>query len=91
MSDFLDGKLDNSEINQKFLELWPTQKTEKPFSWFTSVKNIIENDYILSANTYNTYSGEEEANHREPKEILEEIKDKEIVIQNLLAEIGKII
>jgi len=66
------------------LELWPTQKTKKPFSWFTPIKDIIDNDYILSANTYNPYSGEEEVNHREPKEILREI---EAGGQNLFSQI----
>lgn len=75
----------------KLLELWPTQKSEKPFSWITPIKTITENGYILSANTYNPYSGEEEINHREPKEILEEIGSREKTTQNLLAEIRKII
>lgn len=52
-------------------------KTEKPYSWLTSVKDIIENDYILSTNTYNPYSSEEEINHRDPKEILKEIEKGE--------------
>jgi hypothetical protein len=36
------------------------------------VKEIIENDYILSANAYNPYIGGEEKKYREPKEILKE-------------------
>ncbi len=62
----------------KLLELWgKDQAVTKSYSWFTAVKEIAENDYILSANTYNPYSGEEEINHRDPKEILEEIKELE--------------
>lgn len=60
----------------KLLELWgKDQAVAKPYSWFTAVKEIAENDYILSANTYSPYNGEEEVNHREPKEILKEIED----------------
>jgi len=58
----------------KLLELWgKDQAVAKPYSWFTAVKEIAENDYILSANTYSPYNGEEEVNHRDPKEILKEI------------------
>ncbi len=60
---------------------------EKPYSWLTSVKEIAENDYILSANTYNPYSGEEEVSHRDPKEILREIKNGEKDLQKSLDEI----
>jgi len=59
----------------KLLELWGKGQTvAKPYSWFTTVKEIAENDYILSANTYSPYNGEEETNHRDPKEILGEIE-----------------
>ena len=62
----------------KLLELWNKNRAiEKPYSWLTPVKEIVENDYILSANTYNPYSEEETITHREPKEILKEIKEKE--------------
>ncbi|HXF44088.1 MAG TPA: N-6 DNA methylase [Candidatus Paceibacterota bacterium] len=62
----------------KLLELWnKDQAVAKPYSWFTQVKDIAENDYILSANTYSPYNGEEEVNHRDPKEILREIKEGE--------------
>lgn len=37
-------------------------------------KEIVENDYILSANAYNPNIGGEEKEHREPKEILSEIE-----------------
>ena len=75
----------------KLLELWSAQKTEKPFSWITPIKDIIENDYILSANTYNPYSGEEEVSHREPKEILEEIESGEKKLELALSGIKKLI
>jgi len=69
----------------KLLELWgKDQAVAKPYSWFTAVKEIAENDYILSANTYSPYNGEEEINHRDPKEILEEIEEKERVMITLL-------
>lgn len=73
----------------KLLELWHggEPKTAKPYSWFTSVKDIIENDYILSASTYNPYSGEEEVKHRDPKEILREIKNKNL--QRALGDVEK--
>ena len=68
----------------KLLELWGKgQAVAKPYSWFTKVSDIIENDYILSANTYNPYSGEEEAIHREPKEILKEIENIDCKLQKL--------
>ena len=75
----------------KLLELWHggEPRTEKPFSWLTSVKDIIENDYILSANTYNPYSREEEVSHREPKEILGEIEQLEKKSKESLHEISK--
>lgn len=62
----------------KLLEFWgKDQSVVNPYSWFTTVKEIAENDYILSANTYSPYNGEEEANHRDPKEILREIEEEE--------------
>ena len=75
----------------KLLEFWPTQKTEKPFSWFTSVKDIIENDYILSANTYNPYSGEETVTHREPKKILREIEVTEEEISSQVKKLQRLL
>jgi type I restriction enzyme M protein len=66
----------------KLLELWSKDKAvEKPYSWFTPVKEIIENDYILSANTYNAYSCEETETHREPKEILKELDSLDLEIK----------
>jgi len=59
-------------------------KEAKKLCWHTPVKDITENDYILSANTYNPYSGEEEVSHREPKEILKEIEEKERKMLNIL-------
>ncbi len=72
----------------KLLELWnKDQAVAKPYSWFTKVSEIAENDYILSANTYNPYSGEEEISHRSQEEILREI---ESIKNNLEIKIGQI-
>ena len=83
----------------KLLELWDIRRSlgeggrdrsiEKPYSWLTPVKDIAENDYILSANTYNPYSGEEEVSHRDPKEILKEIEGDEKKLGSALREIKK--
>lgn len=76
----------------KLLELWQKdQAVAKPYSWLTSVKDIAENDYILSANTYNPYSGEEEKEYREPKEILKEIEGEEGELYKVLGEVKKLI
>jgi type I restriction enzyme M protein len=75
----------------KLLELWPERQAAKPFSWLTSVKDIVENEYILSANTYNPYSGEEEKEYREPREILEEIKRLDEVLTVNINKITKAI
>jgi len=67
----------------KLLELWNSNRAvEKPYS-----KEIIENDYILSANAYNPYIGEEEKEYRDPKEILKEIEENE---KDLSDQINKI-
>lgn len=76
----------------KLLELWGKgQEVAKPYSWFTTVKEIAENDYILSANTYSLYNGEEEANHRDPKEILGEIETEKKKLESSLSEIKKLL
>jgi len=77
----------------KLIELWNNgnPKIGKPYSWLTSVKEIAENDYILSANTYSPYNGEEEANHRDPKEILGEIESGEKKLNQALKGIDKIL
>jgi len=76
----------------KLLELWGKgQAVAKPYSWFTTVKEIAENDYILSANTYNPYNGEEEISHREPKEILKEIEDGEKKLSSAISEVKKLL
>lgn len=60
----------------KMLELWRKNRAiEKHFAWTTPLKEIIENDYIFSASTYNPYTAEDGKKHREPKVILEEIDD----------------
>ena len=71
----------------KLLALWTERKVEKPYSLLTSVKEIAENDYILSANTYSPYNSEEEVNHRDPKEILGEITNMENQDSKLLEKI----
>ena len=74
----------------KLLELWnKNQVVEKSYSWFTNVADIVENDYILSANTYSPYNGEEETNHRDPKEILGEITKTQTQLTKLLGEVEK--
>lgn len=76
----------------KLLELWnKDQAVAKPYSWFTTVKEIAENDYILSANTYSPYNGEEETNHRDPKEILDEIETEKKKLGSALSEIKKLL
>jgi type I restriction enzyme M protein len=76
----------------KLIELWQKNRAvEKPYSWFTPVKDIIENDYILSANAYNPYIEGEEKEYREPKEILEEIKNNEKELKTYLEKIVKIL
>lgn len=76
----------------KLLDLWnKDQAVAKLFSWFTAVKEIAENDYILSANTYNPYSGAEEVSHRDPKKILEEIKEEENKVSSMFDEINKLL
>jgi len=72
------------------LKKWPNQEVSKQ-SWKVPIKDIVENDYILSTNTYNPNIGEEEKKHREPKEILREIEEGEnnlsvqfSIIKNLL-------
>jgi type I restriction enzyme M protein len=55
------------------LAKFPQAKTSEQ-SWLTTVKDITENDYILSANAYNPNIGVEEVQHREPKEILTELE-----------------
>ncbi len=66
-------------------------KSEKPFSWLTPIKDIVENEYILSANTYNPHSGEKEVNHRNPKDILMKIKQLDDETKAIFAEVNKII
>ena len=99
---FFDMKSDGSSLTsakkfgpqykndiQKLLELWgKDQAVAKPYSWFTAVKEIAENDYILSANTYSPYNGEEEINHREPKEILGEISQEASKLEKHLKELN---
>lgn len=76
----------------KLLELWSKNRAiEKSYSWFTPTKEIIENDYILSANAYNPYIGGEEKEHREPRKILDEIAKKERKARTILDSIRRLI
>ena len=74
----------------KLLELWHKNRAlEKQYSWTVPVKEIIENDFVLSANTYNPYSSEEKISHRDPKEIMKEIEQFEKKKMATLNEIKK--
>ena len=77
----------------KLLELWHSgdPKAVKPYAWFTPVKEIVENDYILAANTYNPYSGGEEVSHREPKEILREIEQEDTQLRTMVEQMKKVL
>ncbi len=76
----------------KLIELWnKNHAVEKYFSWLTPVKEIMENDYILSANAYNPHIGREEKKYREPKEILKEIESSGKKLNLSINEIKKII
>lgn len=71
------------------LKKFPQRKSSKQ-SWLTPVKEIIENDYILSANAYNPDIGAEEIKYRELKEILREIEERESESNRLLNEIKRL-
>jgi type I restriction enzyme M protein len=104
---FFDMKGDGSSLSKakkfgpqyrndilKLIELWNKNRTvEKPYSWFTPVKEIIENDYILSANAYNPYINEEEKEYRDPKIVLRELdiifKEIEKLKKDLHKKLGK--
>jgi type I restriction enzyme M protein len=74
----------------KLIELWQKNRAvEKPYSWFTPIKEIIENDYILSANAYNPYIEGEEKEYRDPKGILKEIETGEKELTKFLEKIKK--
>jgi type I restriction enzyme M protein len=61
----------------RLLKLWPKREASDQ-SWTTPISEITANDYILSANAYNPNIGGEEKPHREPKEILKELKSLDI-------------
>jgi len=78
----------------KLIELWGKNRTtEKSYSWFTSVKEIMENDYILSANAYNPYIGGEEKDYKDPQVALKELdrifKELEKLKRDLHKKLGK--
>jgi type I restriction enzyme M protein len=54
------------------LKKWSNREKSEQ-SWKVPIKDIIENDYALSANAYNPNIGEEEKEHRPPSEILKDI------------------
>lgn len=56
------------------LSKWSNREISEQ-SWKVPVKEIVENDYILSANAYNPNIGGEEKEHRDPTEILKEIEE----------------
>lgn len=101
---FFDMKGDGSSLSKahkfgsqyrndipKLLKLWP-RKEKSDQSWTTPIKEIIENDYILSANAYNPNIGIEDKEHRDPKVILKEldILDKQIITRkNLIKKLIK--
>jgi len=60
-------------------------------SWLTPVKEIIENDYILSANAYNPNIGQEKVAHRKPQKILQEIKVEERALSEQIKVIKKLL
>lgn len=68
----------------KLLDLWLTQNIRKSLSYPTPVKDILKNGYSLSANIYSQYGGKGEIDHRESKEILGEIEDKERKMRNVI-------
>jgi type I restriction enzyme M protein len=72
-------------------EVGQSEAVIKPYSWLTSVKEIADNDYILSANTYSPYNGEDEVSHRDPKEILREIETEEKKLDTALGGIKKLL
>lgn len=74
----------------KLLKLWP-RKEKSDQSWTTPIKEIIENDYILSANAYNPNIGEEEREYREPKAIMYEIAKLEKKISRNLRIVDEMI
>ncbi|MBI4993374.1 hypothetical protein HZC33_00220 [Candidatus Wolfebacteria bacterium] len=50
-----------------------------------------KSETILSANTYSPYNGEEEVNHRDPKEILGEIESGEKKLKIALDKVNKLL
>lgn len=72
------------------LAKWPNREMSEQ-SWKMSVKEIVENDYILSANAYNPNIGGDEKEHREPKEILREIEEGKGKLLEELLKIKKLL
>lgn len=94
---FFDMKGDGSSLSKtkrfgkeykndlpKLIELWRKNRAvEKTYSWFTPLKDIVENDYILSVNSYNPYATQTEKTYREPSVILKEIEESNRKMQKL--------
>ena len=92
---FFDMKGDGSSLSKahkfgaqykndipKLVELWnKDRKEEKGFSWYTKVKDIIENEYILTANAYKPLTEKDNIKHRDPKEILKELDNLDLEIE----------
>jgi len=70
------------------LEKWE-KKPESERSWWADIEKIEENDFILSANSYNPNVGDREEKHRDPKEILREVKKLEEDTRNIVQRISK--
>jgi len=92
---FFDMKGDGSSLSKahkfgaqykndipKLVELWnKDRKEEKGFSWYTKVKDIIENEYVLTANAYKPLTEKDNIKHRDPKEILKELDNLDLEIE----------
>lgn len=74
----------------KLLKVW-LRKEKSNQSWTTPIEEIIENDYILSANAYNPNIGGEEKAYRSLNEIIYEIQKLEGLSKSALKRIFKIL
>lgn len=72
------------------LAKWPKCEVSDQ-SWKVPVKEIIDNDYILSANAYNPNIGAEEKEHRPLEKILSEIEANKKSIDEQLASVRKLL
>lgn len=72
----------------KLLKLCPYREKSDQ-SWTTPIEEIIENDYILSANTYNPNIGIEEKDYRSPETIFKDIEEITEKLKKIRSEIKK--